>query len=69
MIIFSIDFKEYNPFDLRRSAGVGVRVFLPMFGLLGFDYGFGFDKPWLVEQNASLKSYARFNLILGFEPD
>ena len=62
-------FKEYNPFDLRRSAGVGVRVFLPMFGLLGFDYGFGFDKPWLVEQNASLKSYARFNLILGFEPD
>lgn len=62
-------FKEYNPFDLRRSAGVGARIFLPMFGLLGFDYGYGFDKPWLIDQNAPLKSYARFNFILGFEPD
>lgn len=62
-------FKEYNPFDLRRSAGLGIRIFLPMFGLLGFDYGFGFDKPWLTGQNAPLKSYAQFNFILGFEPD
>lgn len=37
-------FKDYNPFDVRRSAGVGVRVFLPMFGLLGLDWGYGFDK-------------------------
>lgn len=37
-------FNEYNPFDVRRSAGVGVRVFLPMFGLLGLDWGYGFDK-------------------------
>ena len=36
-------FREYNPFDVRRSAGVGVRVFLPMFGLLGLDWGYGFD--------------------------
>lgn len=36
-------FKYYNPFQLRRSAGVGVRVFLPMFGLLGLDWGYGFD--------------------------
>ena len=36
-------FKDYNPFDVRRSAGVGVRVFLPMFGLLGLDWGYGFD--------------------------
>ena len=36
-------FKYYNPFELRRSAGVGVRVFLPMFGLLGLDWGYGFD--------------------------
>jgi outer membrane protein insertion porin family len=36
-------FSDYNPFDVRRSAGVGVRVFLPMFGLLGLDWGYGFD--------------------------
>jgi len=38
-----LKFKEFNPFDLKRSAGVGVRVFLPMFGLLGLDWGYGFD--------------------------
>jgi len=37
------NFGEFNPFDLKRSAGVGVRVFLPMFGLLGLDWGYGFD--------------------------
>ncbi|MBK9688271.1 MAG: BamA/TamA family outer membrane protein [Saprospiraceae bacterium] len=37
-------FREFNPFDVKSSAGLGLRVFLPMFGLLGFDYGFGFDK-------------------------
>ncbi len=36
-------FEKYTPFDVRRSAGVGVRVFLPMFGLLGLDWGYGFD--------------------------
>ncbi|MFD2941522.1 outer membrane protein assembly factor BamA [Flavobacterium notoginsengisoli] len=36
-------FKDYNPFDLSRSAGIGVRVFMPAFGMLGFDYGYGFD--------------------------
>ncbi len=35
--------KMYNPFNVKRSAGVGVRVFLPMFGMLGLDYGWGFD--------------------------
>lgn len=35
--------RKYNPFDLRRSAGVGVRVMLPMVGLLGLDWGYGFD--------------------------
>ncbi len=60
----------WNPFDLKRSAGVGLRVFLPMFGTLGFDYGVGFDKPG-VYQNGSrkLKDYGTFNIILGFEPD
>lgn len=36
-------FKNYNPFELKRSAGFGVRVFMPMFGLLGIDFGYGFD--------------------------
>ncbi|MBP4136580.1 outer membrane protein assembly factor BamA [Flavobacterium geliluteum] len=37
------DFKSYNPFDLNRSAGAGLRVFMPAFGLLGIDFGYGFD--------------------------
>jgi outer membrane protein insertion porin family len=37
------DFSQFNPFDVRRSVGVGARVFLPIFGLLGLDYGYGFD--------------------------
>lgn len=36
-------FKEFNPFQVKRSAGMGVRIYLPMFGLLGLDYGWGFD--------------------------
>ncbi|MBS1652632.1 MAG: outer membrane protein assembly factor BamA [Bacteroidetes bacterium] len=36
-------FKSFNPFQVKRSAGIGLRVFLPMFGLLGIDYGWGFD--------------------------
>ena len=37
------ELKEFEPFNLYRSAGVGVRVFLPMFGMLGIDWGYGFD--------------------------
>lgn len=37
------NFKEYNPFKLQRSAGVGIRVFMPAFGLLGIDFAHGFD--------------------------
>ena len=36
--------KGYNPFDLKRSAGVGVRIFLPMVGMMGIDWAYGFDK-------------------------
>jgi len=57
-------FENYNPFDLKRSAGGGLRVFLPMFGLLGFDYGWGFDKTNLRNRN-----YGEFQIIIGFEPD
>ncbi len=62
--------REYNPFDLKRSAGMGLRVFLPMFGMLGFDYGVGFDKD--IDPNASggfFSQYGNFNIILGFEPE
>jgi outer membrane protein insertion porin family len=38
------DFKSYDPFDIKRSAGFGVRVFMPMIGMLGVDWGYGFDE-------------------------
>ncbi len=38
------DFKEFSPFDLKRSAGVGLRIYLSMFGMLGVDWGYGFDE-------------------------
>ena len=38
------EIKDFNPFNVRRSAGIGARVFLPIFGMLGLDYGYGFDK-------------------------
>ena len=59
--------RDYNPFDLKRSAGLGLRVFLPMFGILGFDYGLGFDKPNVT--NLFAKGVANFNIVLGFEPE
>lgn len=37
------DFNEFSPFELKRAAGVGVRIFLPMIGMLGVDWGYGFD--------------------------
>jgi outer membrane protein insertion porin family len=36
-------FRDYNPFDLQRSAGAGIRIFMPAFGLLGIDFGYGYD--------------------------
>ena len=39
------DIRDFNPFQIKRSAGVGVRIFLPMVGLLGVDWGYGFDDP------------------------
>ncbi|HER09309.1 MAG TPA: hypothetical protein ENO20_10425, partial [Bacteroides sp.] len=36
-------FQEFNPFNAKRAAGVGIRAFLPMFGLLGIDWAWGFD--------------------------
>jgi len=60
------NFKDYNPFRLRRSTGVGMRFFLPMFGLLGFDYGIGLDR---LGPNTKLKDASRFTFMLGYEPE
>jgi outer membrane protein insertion porin family len=60
------DYKTYNPFRLRRSAGVGMRFFLPMFGLLGFDYGVGFDR---LTPGGRLRDATRFTFMLGYEPE
>jgi outer membrane protein insertion porin family len=45
------DWKDYNPFDVKRSAGIGVRVFMPAFGLLGIDFGYGFDSSTFSNSN------------------
>ncbi len=60
------DVKDYNPFKLRRSAGLGMRFFLPMFGLLGFDYGVGLDRTF---PGARFRDLTRFTFMLGFEPE
>jgi outer membrane protein insertion porin family len=39
------NFREFNPFNSKRSAGFGIRIFMPAFGLLGIDFGYGFDSP------------------------
>ena len=57
------DIKNYNPFDLKRSAGVGVRIYLPMFGLLGVDWGYGFDKI----NGSSQYGGSQFHFVLGQE--
>ena len=45
-------FRDYNPFVLNRSAGAGIRIFMPAFGLLGIDFGYGFDPiPGGIEPN------------------
>ena len=59
------DFKNFNPFDLKRSAGVGVRVFLPMFGLLGIDWGYGFDKVYY--NGIWQRGGSQFAFVLGQE--
>lgn len=53
--------KNFNPFDMKRSAGVGVRLFLPMVGLMGIDWAYGFDKVF------GTKGGSQFHFILGQE--
>ncbi|MDI9338052.1 MAG: POTRA domain-containing protein [Alphaproteobacteria bacterium] len=59
-------FQEYNPFELRRSVGLGMRFFLPIFGLLGFDYGVGLDR---FTGTNTFSDAAKFTFMLGFESD
>ncbi len=54
---------DYNPFDLKRTAGVGVRIFLPMFGMMGIDWGYGFDKDRV---NGTIGG-SQFHFVLGQE--
>jgi outer membrane protein insertion porin family len=61
------NFKDYNPFRLRRSAGVGMWFYLPMFGLIGFDYWIGLDR--IKPGNGGIKNSSKFTITLGFEPD
>ena len=55
--------KSYNPFDLKRSLGLGVRIYLPMFGLMGIDWGWGFDKINGSDQYGK----SQFHFVLGQE--
>jgi outer membrane protein insertion porin family len=57
------DIKQFNPFELKRSAGFGVRIFLPMIGLMGIDWADGFDSA----TPTSGRSGSRFHFILGQE--
>ncbi len=58
------DVKSFSPFDLKRSAGVGVRIFLPMIGLMGIDWAYGFDEP---NYGGSGRSGSNFHFIIGQE--
>jgi outer membrane protein insertion porin family len=60
------NFKSFNPFQLRRSVGVGVRIFLPMFGLLGLDYGLGVDR---LTPGTKFGQATKISFMLGFEPE
>lgn len=53
--------KEFSPFNLKRSAGVGVRIYLPMVGMMGIDWAYGFDKVF------GTKGGSHFHFILGQE--
>ena len=59
------DVKKFNPFDMKRSAGLGVRVFLPMVGLMGIDWAYGFDKVY--NGSGWKKGGGQFHFVLGQE--
>jgi outer membrane protein insertion porin family len=59
------DFHNFNPFNLKRSAGVGIRLFMPMFGLLGIDWAYGFDKDNAASSTGV--SGGQFHFVIGRE--
>ncbi len=63
------NFKDFNPLKLNRDAGLGIRIYLPMFGLLGLDYGVGFDRYDPANGITKFKDLSKFTFMLGFEPD
>jgi len=56
------DFRDFNPFKMNRSAGIGLRANLPMFGLLGIDWGYGFDSP---VYGTSEDAGSQFHFVIG----
>ena len=56
---------DYDPFKLKRSAGVGVRIFLPMFGMMGIDWGYGFDT--VIRSGVEQRGGSQFHFVLGQE--
>jgi len=59
-------YSQYNPYKLYRSAGIGARVFMSAFGLLGFDYGYGFDTvPGTLANPSPTGPKGRFHFIIG----
>ena len=59
--------KDFNPFKMKRSAGIGVRIYLPMVGLLGIDWAYGFDNIYTNQYGAQKKGGSNFHFILGQE--
>ena len=59
------EIKKFNPFDMKRSVGAGVRIFLPMVGLMGIDWAYGFDK--VLDGNSYKKGGSQFHFVLGQE--
>ena len=59
------DVKYFNPFSMKKSAGVGVRIYLPMVGLMGIDWAYGFDKVYTGASQQ--KGGSQFHFILGQE--
>ena len=57
--------RDINPFDLKRSAGVGARIFLPMIGLMGIDWAYGFDTVY--GRGSRERGGSQFHFIIGQE--
>jgi len=57
--------RDFNPFDLKRSAGVGARILLPMIGLIGVDWAYGFDT--VTGRGTRMRGGNQFHFVIGHE--